>query len=136
MQDNFIVKLEENNENVPVDLHQQPAAFPAPTSYTWNKDGRPLTGHELTYSNVTFATVRRQDAGNYSVSATSFVLGSTTEVVGTDTGGFTLDVLCELHAHFVIDKTTFSWSQIHCLSSLVPRPYPLIHEESWGSGDN
>ena len=90
------MKLEENSENVPVDLSQQPEAFPAPNFFTWNKDGRPLTGHALTYSSVTFATVTRQDAGNYAVSATNFVLGSTTEMVGTDSGDFSLDVICEL----------------------------------------
>lgn len=103
MRENYIVKLEENSENVPIDLRQQPAAFPAPTSFAWNKDGQPLTGHALTYSNVTFAAVTRQDAGNYAVSATNFVSGSTTKVVGTDTGGFSLDVICELHADFMIN---------------------------------
>ena len=95
------MKVEVNVENVSVDLRQQPAAFPTPTSFTWNKDGQPLTGHVLTYSSVTFATVRREDAGNYAVSATNFVPGSTIEMVGRDTGGFYLDVICKLHAAFM-----------------------------------
>ena len=96
------MKLEENSENVPIDLRQQPVAFPAPTSFTWKKDGRPLTGPMLTYSSVTFATVRRQDAGNYVVSATNFVSSSTSEMVGSDTGSLSLDVICELGATFMI----------------------------------
>lgn len=91
-----MVRIEENHENVVVDLRQEPPAFPPPTSFIWTKDGRPLSGHVLTYSSVTFATVRRTDAGKYSVSATNFVSGSSTEQVGSDTGSFCMDVICKL----------------------------------------
>ena len=93
------MRIEEGDENVPVDLHQEPPAFPEPTmqgSFTWNKDGQPLTGLSQTYSNVTFPTVRRTDAGNYTVSAMNFVLGSTTKQIGSDSGSFYLDVICKL----------------------------------------
>ena len=93
------MRIEEGDENVPVDLRQEPTAFPEPTmsgSFTWNKDGQPLTGLALTYSNVTFSTVRRTDAGNYTVSAMNFVLGSTTKQIGSDNGSFYLDVICKL----------------------------------------
>ena len=98
LRDNFMVRVEENSINIPVDLHQEPAAFPEPTLFRWYKDGQPLTQADrlLTYSNVTFNTVRRADAGNYTVSATNFVIGSNTEAVGNDTGSFYLDVICEL----------------------------------------
>ena len=81
LQDNLLVRIEENSENVPVDLRQEPAAFPEPTSFRWYKDGQPLTQADcpLTYSNVTFNTIRREDAGSYSVSATNFIIGSNTE---------------------------------------------------------
>ena len=94
-----MVRLEENNYsiNVPVDLRQEPAAFPEPTLFRWYKDGQPLAQADrpLTYSNVTFNTIRRVDAGNYTVSATNFVIGSDTEEVGSDTGKFYLDVICK-----------------------------------------
>ena len=96
LRDNFLVRIEERSENVPVDLRQEPAAFPEPTLFSWTKDGQPLTGLPLTYSSVTFGTVRRTDAGKYTVSATNFVIGSSTEQVGNDTGSFCLDVICKL----------------------------------------
>ena len=99
MQNNFSVRIEEGDENVPVDLCQDPVPFPEPTapdSFTWNRDGQPLTGLALTYSNVTFPTVRRTDTGNYTVSATNFVFGNSMEQVGNDTGSFYLDVLCNI----------------------------------------
>ena len=91
------MKLAENSQNnITVDLRQEPAAFPEPTLFNWTVDGQPLTGLPLTYSNVTFGTVRRADAGNYTVSATNFILGSPgTKQVGNDTGSFYLDVICK-----------------------------------------
>ena len=99
MRDNFLVKLRENSENIPVDLRQEPLAFPEstiPGSFIWTKDGQPLTGFDLTYSNVTFTRVRREDAGSYAVTATNYV-GNTasTQQIGTDTGSFYLDVICK-----------------------------------------
>ena len=97
MQDGVVVRIEENSENVLVDLRQEPAAFPEPAYFRWYKDGQPLAQADrpLTYSNVTFNTIRREDAGNYSVSATNFIIGSNTERVGSAIGGFFLDVICE-----------------------------------------
>ena len=102
MRDNFFVMIIENTENVLVDLRQDPVAFPEPDttdSFTWKKDGQPLTGLALTYSNVTFPTVRRINTGNYSVSTTNFVFGDSMEMVGTDTGSFYLNVLCKLFVY-------------------------------------
>ena len=42
MVDNFLVLVEENSENVPIDLHQELVAFPEPSVFSWNKDGQPL----------------------------------------------------------------------------------------------
>ena len=91
------MKIEENSMNVPIDLRQEPAAFPEPTSFQWYKNGQRLTEADcpLTYSNVTFSTVRREDAGNYTISATNFIISSNTEQVGNDTGNFYLDVICK-----------------------------------------
>ena len=100
LRDHFLVRIEENSENVPVDLRQEPAAFPEPTVFNWYRDGQLQTtraDRRLTYSNVTFNTIRREDAGNYTVSATNFVIGSSdTQQVGNDTGSFNLDVICKL----------------------------------------
>ena len=91
------MRIEENSENVLIDLLQEPAPFPEPNSFQWYKNEQRLTEADrpLTYSNVTFSTVSREDAGNYIVSATNFVIGSNTEQVGNDTGNFYLDVICK-----------------------------------------
>ena len=80
MQDFFPIKIEEGSESIPVDIRQDPFAFPEPTLFHWSKDGQPLrAGLSFTYSNVTFDTIKRADAGNYTVSATNFIIGSNVE---------------------------------------------------------
>ena len=91
-----MVLLEENSVNIPIDLRQDPPAFPEPTMFTWYRNGLELNGFAQTYSNLTFVTIRRQNAVNYTVSATNFILNSTVEQVGTDTGSFNLNVICKL----------------------------------------
>ena len=91
-----MVILSEGSVNIPVDLRQEPLAFPEPTvpgSFMWTRNGQPLTGYDVTYSNVTFTRVKRSDAGNYVVTATNFVGNATsTQQIGTATGSFNLDV--------------------------------------------
>ena len=96
LRDDVVLKLRENGGRIPVNISEGLAAFPEPT-FQWSKDGRPLDGSrpELTYSTVTFDSMRRSDAGNYTAAATNFELDSTTEQVGNDTGSFYLDVLCK-----------------------------------------
>ena len=94
------MKIEEGSRNITVDLRQDPAAFPKPTLFSWSKDGQPLSATELTltYSNATIDTVRRADAGNYTVTATNFVLSGSpvANQVGNGTGSFYLDVICKI----------------------------------------
>ena len=98
LRDNLLIKLKENSENVPVDLRQEPVAFPdEPISFSWVKDGQLLTqiDHPLTHSNVTFDTVSRADTGTYTASATNFAVPNfEPRLVGSDTGSFYLDVIC------------------------------------------
>ena len=84
----------ENTERLTVNLLQEPSAFPNP-NFTWLKDNELLTDSSITtsYSHITFPSVRREDAGNYSISVTNLVLSSSTEQVGSDTGSFYLDVI-------------------------------------------
>ena len=88
-------RIVENSLNIPVDLSQDPAAFPMPITYTWTRNGAPLSGPPptLTYSTVTFPSVSRNDAGDYAVSATNFDLNDNT-VIGSDMGSFSLTVIC------------------------------------------
>ena len=98
LRDHFLVKVEENQESITIDLLQEPAAFPQPSSFVWYKDGLLLTGFDQTYSNVTFDAIERTDVGNYTVLAMNFGSGGSLEQVGNDTGSFFLDVLCKFNA--------------------------------------
>ena len=97
------LKIEETNDGLTVDLGQKPEPFPEPSEFTWRKDGQKLASLSsliMTFSNVTFNKIKRADTGRYVVTATNFALNSHSTQVGSDTGGFNLDVLCkffELH---------------------------------------
>ena len=97
MQDNFSVKIQEGDLNVPINLLQEPAAFPEPSDFDWLVGGQPLRQNDITttYSSVTFASVMRSHTGNYAVTATNFLLDNATQQVGSDAGSFYLDVLCK-----------------------------------------
>ena len=109
MQDFFPIKIEEGSESISVDIRQDPFAFPEPMAlFHWNKDGQSLrAGLSFTYSNMTFDTIKRADAGNYTVSATNFIIGSNIEQVGNMilTGGFFLDVICECTYNLVLTSS-------------------------------
>ena len=98
MRDNFVVRIQEGDLNVPIDIVQEPAAFPEPSYFEWLIGGQPLirrNGIITTYSSVTFASVMRSDSGNYTVNAMNFLLDNANEPVGNDIGSFYLDVLCK-----------------------------------------
>ena len=95
------MKVEENSLNVAIDLRQPPAAFPEPTTYTWYKNGQPLSHFHQTFSSVTVPSVQRSDVGNYSVFVANFVFASSMQQVGNDTGSFYLDVICESNCYCV-----------------------------------
>ena len=95
LQDNLLIKVEENTKNVVIDLLQGPGVFPEPTIFVWNKDRLILhnqlqTSLMLTYSSVTFASVRRDDRGKYTV----FGLRDLFKPLENYTGNFFLDVIC------------------------------------------
>ena len=96
MRDNFSVRIVEGDLNVPIDLLQEPIAFPEP-DFEWLVGGQPLrqNGITTTYFSVTFDSVMRSDTGNYVVTATNFLLDNSSQPVGSDTGSFSLDVLCK-----------------------------------------
>jgi hypothetical protein len=98
LRDGFSVKIQEGGLNVPVDLLQEPTAFPEPSDFEWLIDGQPLrrSGITTSYSRVTFASVMRSDTGNYTVNATNYLLDNVTEPVGNDRGSFYLNVVCKL----------------------------------------
>ena len=97
LQDDVLLKVEESSGRIPVDLSEGLAAFPEPM-FQWSRNRQLLNGPRpaLMYNSITFDDIQRADGGNYTVMATNFVLNSTTEKVGNDTGSFYLDVLCKL----------------------------------------
>ena len=92
----LIVKIQEGDANIPVDLRQDPAPFPEPSTFNWSKDGQPLSADlNVTYSTLIFSSITRNSTGNYTVSATNFLLSNSSQQLWSDTGIFYLDVLCE-----------------------------------------
>ena len=100
LRDNFVVRIEENSINVPVDIGLDPEPFPLDTlSFSWTRDSQPLSGGSglvLAYSTVLFSTIRRSDSGVYSVAASNHITGDPSQQIGNDTGSFTLDIICKL----------------------------------------
>ena len=92
----LIMKIQEGDANIPIDLHQDPAPFPEPNIFNWSKDGQPLSASlSITYSTLTFSSVTRNSTGNYMVSTTNFLLSNSSQQLGSDIGTFYLDILCE-----------------------------------------
>ena len=113
LRDNFLVRIQEGNKNVPIDLSLDPAAFPEPTNFSWNVNGQSLTGLPQTYSysRVNFSTVRRSHAGNYAVFAANYLLNDPTVQVGNDSGSFYLDVLC-MYKIVIVSRVDFSINKL------------------------
>ena len=136
LRNNILLRIQENQVNIPIDLYQDPAAFPQPTLFNWNKDGQPLrTDLLLTYSSVTFDTVSRVDAGNYRVSATNFVLPGSpgTNQVGNDTGSFYLDVICKQCIIMIAARTVKTLNSM-CLAMIIYYDTPLADGPSLALG--
>ena len=91
-----MVSIQEGDVNIPVDISQEPLAFPEPTNFMWLKDQLPLrNGLTKTYSNVTFNSVLKTDSGIYTASAANTLLSDTSQQIGKDSGSFHLNVLCK-----------------------------------------
>ena len=89
------------NEELSLDLREpgSPPAFPFPSEFMWSRDdGAELESVPDTrifnYSTIFIGSVLRSDAGTYTLTATSYQLDEVT-LVGTDSGTFTLNILCE-----------------------------------------
>ena len=95
--DNITLNVLENTRNLPIDISQNPIAFPEETVlFTWTRDGQLLIsgpGLSLTYSSVIFSNVDRQNSGNYQVFTSNIIQD---REVGNDTGSFNLNVICKL----------------------------------------
>ena len=98
-----MLRIQEGDLNIPVDISQEPLAFPEPTNFMWLKDGVSLrNGLTTTYSTVTFNSVMRSDTGEYTVFATNTLLDDTSQQIGNDTGSFYLNVLCKLEVVHIV----------------------------------
>lgn len=89
---NVVYKIIAGEKNVIVDFSLDPPAFPPPKFLSWNKTGVYVT---LKNSAISFDTITRKHSGTYSLTATNYHLDDNTKEVGTDTGNFTLDVVCK-----------------------------------------
>lgn len=73
--------------------------YPYPATFHWLKDSQgPLLNDSkraFGYPNLVISTVDVSDSGRYSLTASNYFPGNPPELLGTSTGSFTLDVLCE-----------------------------------------
>ena len=97
---NLIVRLQDGDVNIPVDLHRDPAPFPEPDIFNWSKDGQLLGDVSATYSTLIFSTVTKNSSGKYTVTATNFLLDNSSQQLGSDTGSIFVDVLCEYYYYY------------------------------------
>ena len=93
-----VLITERENVRFRVDLSEgNRPAFPFPSSFTWSRTGgvavENATGRVYEYPSVTIQSVQPSDTGNYTLTATNSLPDGTP--VGTDSGSFSLDVLCE-----------------------------------------
>ena len=114
-----MVQIEENSENVRIEIGLDPEPFPLDTlSSSWTRNGQQLTdesgGLALTFSSVTFAMIERSDSGEYFMSASNHAIGNPSQQIGSDTGGFSVDVICK-------------YSQRSACLNVIHRFFPLLH---------
>ncbi len=98
LSDGRVIKVDERDGNIPVDITITPLAYPTPSSYELTKDGSPMAiTSRITfgYPSVIFNSLLRSDSGLYSLTATNYRTDNALPI-GTGQGSFTLDVLCEL----------------------------------------
>ena len=87
------------NEQLSLDISEPGSrpAFPFPSDVTWRRDGVELVNISDTrvfgYPSIFIGSVLQSDAGPYTLIATNYQPDGS--LVGTDTGSFTLNVLCE-----------------------------------------
>ncbi len=93
LQKNLLYKVPEGERNVIIDLNlSYPPAFPPPSFHRWIKPEVYVT---LNNSAVSFDSITREHAGVYSLTATNYHLNDSNRIIGTNTGNFTLDVVCK-----------------------------------------
>ena len=89
----MVYKVKEGERNVVIDLSLSPPAFPPPSFYWWTK---PAVYTTLNNSAISFDNITREHAGVYTLTAANHHLNDSDNMVGTDTGNFTLDVVCKV----------------------------------------
>ena len=87
-------KVKEGERNVTIDLSPSPPAFPPCSYYRWTK---PEVYATLDDNSILFDNITRKHAGVYTLTATNYPLNysNNASMIGTDTGNFTLDVVCK-----------------------------------------
>ena len=83
-------------------------AFPYPRSFSWEKDGNTVentTRQSFGYPDLRINPVSRDDSGVYTLTATNYRLDNESVEIGSDSGSFTLDVLCKDWYHELLTST-------------------------------
>ena len=90
--------IEGTEVTIDLSFEDESEAFPFP-AFNWTKNGSLIdvttTGRiSFGYPSASFSNISRHDAGTYLINAENFVV-DTGEMIGYDTGSFTLNVLCK-----------------------------------------
>ena len=94
------VRFIEGDGSLEVNLQVSFPAFPFPATFQWSRNAEVLqndTRRSFGYPALNFTDVTQPDAGLYALIATNHFLEEVMprRVLGTGSGQFTLDVLCE-----------------------------------------
>ena len=106
--------VKEGERNVVMNLSLSLSAFPPPSFYKWTKPAAYVT---LNNSAISFDNITRKHAGVYTLMATNYHLNDSSSMIGTDTGNFSLDVVCK----FSLILGLFSLRLILIYSNRWPR---------------
>ena len=93
------IRYREGEENVSLNLEQS-YTFPYPDMFQWSKDGIVITNNSrrmFGYPSVVISRIIPSDEGTYTLRATNHFIVSPFKEIGTGSGSFTIEVVCEYH---------------------------------------
>lgn len=108
MKKNLEYTVVENKVGFILNLILDPLPFPTPTFHEWNTSNVNVT---LKNNGVDFDIVTRKHADIYSLTVSNYHLCDKTRLIGTDTGNFTLNVICKFLVHTT--KGNINYASFH-----------------------
>ena len=93
------IRFQEGASGLRATAEVEPTAHPFPSTFEWTASQSILVFNDsrrsFGYPHLLIDNVHRSDSGMYTISATNRFLFPPMNILGSATGSFTLDVLCE-----------------------------------------